>query len=99
VTDPFADPARARMAAVVSVFTLFTWLFAILVPPMISGTFPRPDPGLWCLMAALYAYCGYTGIRAWRRGWKSRFILRIGVPLSLFAVSSALTVFGVWRRL
>jgi len=51
---------------------------------------------MWCLMGALFAYFGYTGIRAWRKGWKSRFILRIIVPLSLLAVSSALTVLGVW---
>ena len=99
MADIFADPLRARLALSVGMLLFFTWIFAILAPPMISGTFHRPDPWLWCLMAALYSYFGYTGIRAWRRGWRSRFILRIVVPLSLFAVSSALTLSGAWRQL
>jgi hypothetical protein len=97
--DLFADPVRARLVLSIGILLFSTWIFAILAPPMISGTLHRPDPWLWYLMAALYSYFGYTGIRAWRRGWRSRFILRIVVPLSLFAVSSALTVSGVWRPL
>ena len=99
MADLFADPRRARLVLSVGFLLFCTWIFAILTPPMISGTLHRPDPWLWCLMAALYSYFGYTGIRAWRRGWRSRFILRIVVPLSLFAISSALTVSGVWRLL
>lgn len=94
--DLFADPVRSRLTLSVGCLLFFTWVFAALVPPMIGGVFPRPDPWMWCLIASFFVYFGYTGMRAWRRGLKSRFILRIVVPLSLLAASSALTIFGVW---
>lgn len=94
--DLFADPLRARLTLSVGCLLFFTWVFAALIPPMIGGVIPSPDPRLWCLIGGLFAYFGYTGMRAWRRGWKSRLILRIVVPLSLLAASSALTIFGVW---
>jgi len=87
---------EARVTLSVGVLLLGTWGFAALVPPIIGGVVPRPDPWMWCLMGVSFAYFGYTGVRAWRRGWKSRFILRIVVLLSLLAVSSVLTVLGVW---
>jgi hypothetical protein len=96
MADLFAHPMRARVTLSVGVLLLSTWIFALLAPPMLSGALPRPDAWVWCLMAALFAYFGYTGIRAWQRGWRSRFILRIVVPLSLFAASSALTLCGAW---
>ena len=99
MADIFADPLRARLALSVGALLFSTWIFAILAPPMISGDLSRPGPWLWCLMGTLFAYFGYTGIRAWRRGWRSRFILRVVVPLSLFVVSSALTLSGAWRQL
>ena len=37
----------------------------------------------WCAIAAAIGYFSYTGVRAWRRGWKARFILRIVVPAAL----------------
>ncbi len=94
--DLFADPVSARLTFSVGVLLFFTWIIAALVPPMIGGLVPRPDLWMGCLIGSLFAYFGYTGIRARRRGWKSRFILRIVVPLSLLAVSTALTILDVW---
>ena len=94
--DLFADPVKARLTLSMGVLLLGTWIFAALVPPMIGGVFPRPEAWIWWLTGSLFAYFGYTGVRAQRRGWKSRFILRIVVPLSLFAISSLLTILGVW---
>jgi len=94
--DLFADPVEARITLTMGGLLFLTWIFAAMVPLIIGGLVPKPDPWMWCLMGVLFAYFGYTGIRAWRRGWKSRFILRIVVPLSLLVVSSASTILGVW---
>ena len=94
--DLFADPLKARLTLSMGFLLLGTWVFAALVPPMIGGVIPRPEAWMWWLIGSSFAYFSYTGIRAWRRGWKSRFILRIVVPLSLFAISSLSTILGVW---
>ena len=78
---------RMRMGALVGA----GWTFAVVAPPALVGYFSRPNGLLWALMAILYAYLGYSGIRALRKGWRSRFVLRVVVPLSLLSVSSVLT--------
>ena len=80
------------MTGVVSTY----WLIAAATPVMIVGAFRAPDIGPATLFAAIAAYCTYTGIRAWRRGWRSRFILRIVVPAALFVLSWAVVGVAIW---
>ena len=70
------------------------WLFLLMAPPALAGLFAVPPASIWWIFGLLLAYFVYTGIRAWRRGWKSRFVLRIVVPLSLLVLSSVVT--GAW---
>jgi TonB family protein len=42
MADIFADPLRARLALSVGMLLFFTWIFAILAPPMISGDQAAP---------------------------------------------------------
>jgi hypothetical protein len=79
---------RMRMA----VFVAICWMLAVIAPPMLAGFAPSPGIALWLPMALAFAYLGYSGMRARRKGWRSRFILRVVVPLALLATSSALTV-------
>jgi hypothetical protein len=93
-----ADPAdmlqNFRVAALVGVY----WLLAAAAPFMLSGLVHKPDAWTTVLFVAIAGYFGYTGLRAWERGWKSRFILRIVVPAAL--CFSAWVVVGVisWLR-
>ena len=64
---------------------------------MLTGGLALPPAGLLIFFAVLFAYSLFTGIRALRRGWRSRFILRVVVPLSLLMLSSIGA--GVWRLL
>ena len=90
--DRIADPTELRIMATVGCLLLVNWCFAIFLPLMIAGFVARLDPWMWFLVTGLFAYFGYTGIRARRRGWKSRFILRVIVPVVLLVISSALTI-------
>jgi hypothetical protein len=60
------------------------------------GTFSRFEGWALTLMAAVVGYCFYTGYRAWRRGWKARFVLRLVVPASLFVLSCIAAALGWW---
>ena len=80
-----------RQGLRMAVFVSFAWAFALVTPPALVGYLPRPNTALWIMMAILYTYLGYSGLRALRKGWRSRFILRVVVPLSLLAFSSLLT--------
>lgn len=90
--DRIADPMEMRTMLGTAALILGTWFFAAVLPLMIAGFTAKPDPWVWVAMGILFSYVGFTGIRAWRRGWKSRFILRIVVPLTLFALSAAATM-------
>jgi hypothetical protein len=90
--DGFDTLLKLRMACLVGL----AWMFAVLIPPAAVGLLPGPGWQLWALMAFIYAYLGYTGIRAYRRRWRSRFILRIVVPLSILGVSAVATAVVRW---
>ncbi len=65
------------------------WLFAAWLPLVVVG-FLSPLPfNFLAFLFFLYAYLGYSGFRALRKGWKSRFILRVVVPAGLLLASSA----------
>ena len=95
----WGDYIVMRDRFIMGVFVLVAWVFAVAIPPAIAGIVAAPDFMLSALLALLYAYMAYTGVRAWRRQWRSRFIIRIVVPVCLLCGSTALTVSGVWARL
>jgi hypothetical protein len=70
------------------------WILLVMLPLMAAGVVSTPPLSLWYLFGGLFLYFLYTGIRAWRRGWKSRFVLRVVVPITLLVLSSAFT--GAW---
>jgi len=86
------DLQRWKMA----VGVVATWLISAMIPPMVLAR-ERPSRELWLIFALYYAYMGYSGIRALRKGWRSRFVLRVVVPLCILGVSFALVVLGVFR--
>lgn len=71
------------------------WVSVFFMPFAISDPKIRPNAPLWfwCGLGVAIAYFSYTGVRAWRRGWKARFILRIVVPAALLV--SATIVIGL----
>jgi len=90
------DPFEARAKASAAVLLCGVWMLLAMLPLMIAGIIAMPPSSFWYLPAALLAYFVYTGIRAWRRGWKSRFILRIVIPILLLSLSAVLTGAWVW---
>lgn len=74
------------------------WVFVFSMPFMISDREVRSETPLWywCALAVAVAYFSYTGFRAWRRGWKARFILRIVVPAMLLLSVSTLAGLLAW---
>jgi hypothetical protein len=91
------DLAELRLKLTMAVLLAGTWVLAFLFPILIGESLPRPEAGLFWVFGGLLAYFLYTGVRAWRRGWRSRFILRLVVPLSLLTASSILEWAGVWH--
>ena len=92
------DPIDFRLKLTMAVLLGTTWTMLVLLPVLIADK-PGPIPAsFWIIFGALPLYFFYTGVRAWRRGWKSRFILRIVIPLALLAVSSILQWTGIWAR-
>jgi hypothetical protein len=83
------------MIAVVS-----TQWFAVAAAPFAAvGAFGRIsefDGWAVALVTAMVAYCFYTGYRAWKRGWQSRFTLRLVVPAVLLVLSCIVAGIGLW---
>ena len=77
-------------------FVSVAWLFALAIPPWMFGLLQQPGWKMWTLVTLLYAYLGYTGMRAYHRGWRSRFILRVIVPLSLLGASALGCAVTLW---
>jgi len=90
--DFYYTRERGAMAALL----VGIWTFAFILPLIIWGPGVAPPALVWVVVGALAAYFVYSGIRALKKGWKSRFILRVVVPISLFVVSSALWWTGLW---
>jgi hypothetical protein len=70
------------------------WILLVMLPLMAAGVLSMPPPSFWFIFGGPFLYFLYTGIRAWRRGWKSRFVLRVVVPFTLLVLSSVFT--GAW---
>jgi hypothetical protein len=99
MTPGFADYMALRERVVMGTFVAAAWVFALAIPPALSGVMSAPDAKVWALLAVLYAYMTYSGIRALRKRWRSRFILRVVIPACLLSVSTVLAISGVWAKI
>jgi hypothetical protein len=93
--DPFRLEAKVAMFGVVAVH----WMLAVAIPAFIFGHIQLPPQEDWAAVlwfAAIVGYCIYSGYRAWKREWRSRFILRAVVPAVLFVLSFACFAFLAW---
>jgi hypothetical protein len=88
------DLIEFRLKFTVAILLVLLWVMLLLFPLLVAAS---PPLWLWCFFGALFAYSLYTGIRAWHRGWTSRFILRVVIPLALLTLSCI--VAGTWRLL
>ena len=88
----FYTVQKLRMGALVFI----AWLFALLIPPSVLGLVSSPDWRFWVLPAVLYGYLGYSGVRAYRKGWRSRFVLRVIVPIWLLVTSAVISAVALW---
>lgn len=87
-TDTLRVQGKMGMFMVVAMY----WIIVALIPAVILGYIRSPLQDVWqvaLMCAAIVGYCAYTGYRAWKRGWRSRFILRVVVPGALFVISFA----------
>jgi hypothetical protein len=88
------DPNEFKTKVVAASLLCGLWLMLLALPLTLTGKLAAPPTGLLIFFAALFAYSLYTGIRALRKGWRSRLILRVVVPLSLLTLSGMGT--GAW---
>lgn len=88
-----ASNPRAALSA--AAFIFLYWALVFSIPFMIDNSeFRSTAPfWFWCVLCSGIGYFSYTGFRAWRRGWRARFIMRIVVPAAL--LMSACTIVGV----
>jgi hypothetical protein len=86
------DPSELKTKVAMAGLLGGLWLILLALPLMLTGGLASPPAGLLIFFAVLFGYSLYTGIRAPRRGWRSRFILRVVVPLSLLMLSGI----GTW---
>jgi len=93
------DPNEFKFKFTVAGLLGIMWIVLVMLPPVLAGDLYAPPASVWCIFGGIFLYSLYTGVRAWRRGWKSRFILRIVVPFALLTISFILQWMGVWARL
>jgi hypothetical protein len=83
------DPLRLELKIGMFFIVTLHWTIAVAVPAFIFGYVPAPKEwAVAVLFTAIVGYCSYTGYRAWKRRWRSRFILRAVIPGLLFLFSS-----------
>jgi hypothetical protein len=93
------DTFDVRIKIPVAILLGTLWVHLIMLPVFLAGELAAPPVSLWIILSAIFLYSIYTGVRAWRRGWKSRFIFRIVVPVTLLTISFVLQWTGTWTRL
>lgn len=94
------DWARAQQKIAMCGVVAMHWMFAAAIPACLFGNAQPPTQDEWAMILIVVivtGYCTYTGFRAWKRGWRSRFILRLVVPGTLFVLSFAWFGFLAWR--
>src|ERR1700744_2048070 len=90
------DPVELRAKLSVAALLGGLWLFLLAVPLAVAGVLFMPPVSVWGVFGAIFAYSLYTGIGAWRRGWKSRFISRVVVPIALLMISTICVSVWLW---
>ena len=91
-----SDLLDKKLSVAVAVSIAVYWGLAFLIPFLITDRSIRPDAWAVGLIALFLGYLAYTGYRAWRQGWKARFVLRIVVPLALFVASWMVIGLASW---
>lgn len=72
------------------VAVMVQWFVAAGTPAFAAGYLELPKDWTPLLFVGIAAYCFWTGYRAWKRGWKARFVLRLAIPICLFAISACI---------
>ena len=87
-----SDLLRKQWILFSAVAIFLYWVLVFSVPFFVSDSRIRSDTPLsfWCGVCVVIGYFIYTGIRAWKRGWKARFVLRIVVPAALLGIACAM---------
>jgi hypothetical protein len=90
--------AQKKWAFASAIILFLYWAFVFSMPLLIaSQEFRSSDAlGFWAVLCVAIGYFSFTGIRAWRRRWKARFVLRIVVPAALLVISSTLVGLFGW---
>jgi len=93
LTYPAEFVERFRIGVLVVIY----WMTVLAIPFVMVMPVNWPDPLLLLLIAVLIGYFVFTGIRAWRRRWISRFVLRIVIPAGLLLCGSVIAGIIAWR--
>jgi hypothetical protein len=90
--------AQKEWAFASAIILFLYWTFVFSMPLLIADQKFRSSAPLefWGVLCVAIGYFSYTGIRAWRRRWKARFVLRIVVPAALLVTSTMLVVLFGW---
>ena len=85
-------------ALILAVYWGFVFMLPFVILEQIASEEPASDlpPETWFVASAIVGYFSYTGVRAWRRKWRARFILRIVVPTALLFSSCVLIGAFAW---
>ena len=97
-----SDVIHKQWQVVSALILICYWGFVFMLPFMalaqIMSTESRtgiPLP-LCCGLIVSIGYFSFTGVRAWRRNWRARFVLRIVVPACLLVSACVLIGAFVW---
>jgi hypothetical protein len=91
--DPSLLQQRTGMVGIVAI----QWFAVAVVPFGVVLQIPPVDGWAIAMVATVVGYCFYTGYRAWNRGWKARFVLRLVIPACLFILSCIVVALGSWN--
>lgn len=93
-----SDLIQKQLAFTSALVTLSYWVIVLFIPFLASDQQVSSGVPLsfWVGACAAISYFSYTGLRAHRRGWKSRFVLRIVVPAALFFIGCIAIGFLSW---
>lgn len=81
-----------RLAALIVIY----WIVVFIIPFVIVDADAKPGALGWSIFAALIGYFGYSGWKAFRRGAKTAFILRIVVPAGLLVTAASIVAALRW---
>jgi len=74
------------------------WLSATFAPALLTKSPQGVMPYAYIGVFGWISLSCYMGIRAYRRGFRTAFILRTVITLALLSMSTALGLVGFWSR-